>query len=299
MKQRTIILVSILVALLAGAGIGFVVAQNALPAEPLSEDDTLQLLEERDVNVFPLEDITEKEITIEDLSPTSARINWVGTVPTGCLLVFGETRDFGHASQDTNMNGGAIIEHNPLMLNLEPDTEYFVRLQGSDEAGNFYMSEIFVVRTPAESERTASDNLLSPDNGAEIVEVSSNFGGQPNSGGTWSASNAFDDNPNTAWSSNGDGDDAFVEVQLGQRSQINRLSFWTRTMSNDTAQIFSFTVITETGETFGPFELPDPDQAYDFDVDFVAESLRFDVESSNGGNTGAVEIGAFGTPLDE
>lgn len=286
-----------LLALLTGVAI-FTIAQELGPGEPLSDDDTLALLEDRNLNIYPLEAITESPPTIFDLTSTSARINWIGTIPTGCLLLYGETSDFGLASQDLNMNGAAIIEHNPLLLNLEPDTEYFFRLQGSDEAGNMYISETFTLRTPPESEAEQSANLLSPDNGAEIVAVSSNFGGQPNTGGTWSVGNAFDDNPNTAWSSAGDGDDAFVDVALGQRSQINEISFWTRTMSNNTAQIFSFTVTTETGAVYGPFELPDPDQAYEFDVDFEAESLRFDVVESNGGNTGAVEIIVLGEPLE-
>lgn len=275
------------------------IAQDTRPGEPLSDEETLALLADRELNIYPLEAITESPPTIFDLTPTSARINWVGTIPTGCLLLYGETDAFGLASQDLNMNGAAIIEHNPLMLNLEPDTEYFFRMQGSDEAGNLYVSETFTLRTPPASEAQQSDNLLSPDNGAEIVDVSSNFGGQPNTGGTWSVGNAFDDNPNTAWSTASDGNDAFVEVALGQRSQINEISFWTRTMSNNTAQIFSFTITTETGEVFGPFELPDPDQAYDFEVDFEAESLRFDVVESNGGNTGAVEIVVLGEPIGQ
>ncbi len=279
------------------AFVGMVAAQDAGPGEPLSDEETLALLDDTDLNLFPLEAITESPPTLFDLTPNSVRLNWIGTIPTGCLLVFGETPDFGRATQDPNMAGAAIIEHNPVMRDLEPDTEYFYRLQGTDEAGNFYVSPVYSFRTPPESEETTA-NLLHPANGAAVVEVSSNFGGQPTEGSTWGAANAFDDDPNTAWSSDGDGDDAYVVVELGQPARIQELSFWTRTMSNDTAQIFSFTVTTETGETYGPFELPDPSQAYTFEVDFTAETLRFDVEESNGGNTGAVSIAAFGEPLE-
>jgi hypothetical protein len=69
-------------------------------------------------------------------------------------------------------------------------------------------------------------------------------------------------------------------------------------MTNDTAQIFSFTVTTETGETFGPFDLDDASSLYEFDVDFAASSLRFDAVETNGGNTGFVDIYAFGEPLE-
>lgn len=292
-KNRWFLLAMVLITVVAG----FAVAQGAGPGEPLSDEETLALLEDTDLNIYPLDAITESPPTLFDLTPNSVRVNWVGTIPTGCLLIFGETPDFGRATQDPNMAGAAIIEHNPVMLGLEPDTEYFYRLQGTDEAGNFYVSPVYSFRTPAESTET-TDNLLHPANGASVIDVSSNFGGQPTEGSTWGAANAFDDDPNTAWSSDGDGDDAYVVVELGQPSQINEISFWTRTMSNNTAQIYSFTVTTEAGDVYGPFELPDPDQAYAFAVDFTAETLRFDVLESNGGNTGAVSIAAFGEPLE-
>lgn len=290
MWLKTVILALVLV---AGAALT-VLAQEL---EPLNDEDTLALLEDTGVRVYPLDVITESPATLQDVGATSARVNWIGTIPTGCLLVFGETEDFGLATQDPNMAGAVIIEHNPVMRGLKPDTKYFYRLQGSDAAGNIYLSEIFSFTTPPEDD-TQSTNLLSPDRGAVILDVSSNFGGQPNEGSTWGVANAFDDDPNTAWSTNGDGNDAFVEVELGQPSQINEIDFWTRTMSNDTSQIYSFTVTTETGDVYGPFELPDPDQAHTFDVDFVATTLRFDVVDSNGGNTGAVDIAVYGEPME-
>lgn len=290
---KTLLLLLICAALAASVAL----AQDAGPGDPLSDEETLALLDDTGANVYPLSAITESPPTLQNITPTSARLNWVGTIPTGCLLVYGETPDFGRASQDPDMAGAAIIDHNPVMVGLQPDTEYFYRLQGSDEAGNLYISPTFSFRTPPESTE-GSANLLNPVNGATVTEVSSNFGGQPTEGSTWGAANAFDDDPNTAWSSDGDGDEAYVVVELGQRSHITRIRFWTRTMSNDTAQIFSFTVTTDSGDVYGPFELPDPDQAYEFDVDFEAQSLRFDVVDSNGGNTGAVSIAAFGEPVE-
>jgi len=293
MFRRNLWVLLIVLALVAVA----VGAQEMGPGEPLSEEEALALLEDTDLNIYPLEAITESPPTLFDLTPNSVRLNWIGTMPTGCLLVYGETPEFGFATQDPNMAGAAIIEHNPVMRGLEPDTEYFYRLQGTDEAGNFYVSPVYSFRTPEESTE-ATDNLLAPENGASVIDVSSNFGGQPTEGSTWGAANAFDDDPNTAWSSDGDGNDAYVVVALGQPAQINEISFWTRTMSNNTAQIFSFTVTTETGDVYGPFELPDPDAAYSFEVDFTAETLRFDVVESNGGNTGAVDIAVYGERLE-
>lgn len=269
-----------------------VVAQENSTSEPLNQDDTLALLAKTGVHIYSIDTITEEPLTVENLTPTSATISFVTSSATNCIIVYGETTDFGQVTQDDDMNGFTHTHHHPTMRNLKPDTQYFYRFQGSDALGNIFVSEIFTLHTPPETTQT-SDNLLSPLNGAKVIEVSSNYGNQPNDG-TWGINNAFDGDPSTAWSSNGDGNDAYVVVQLGQTSHIHKISFWTRTMSNNTAQIFSFTVTTETGDVYGPFKLPDPDQSYEFDVDFVAQTLRFDVIDSNGGNTGAVEIGAYG-----
>ena len=65
-------------------------------------------------------------------------------------------------------------------------------------------------------------------------------------------------------------------------------------MSDGTSIVFSFTITTDDGAVYGPFEVPDANQAYSFDVDFETTTLRFDVISSSGGNTGAVEFGVYG-----
>jgi hypothetical protein len=67
-------------------------------------------------------------------------------------------------------------------------------------------------------------------------------------------------------------------------------------MSNDTAQIFRFTVTADRGETFGPFDLPDAGRIYYFPVWFTTRRLRFDAVETSTGNTGAVEIEVYGTP---
>lgn len=278
---------------------GMAYAQDeALPAEPLSEEETQALLQSTGLNIFPFEMIEGTSPVLAGLSATSTRVEVTTLIPVNCLILFGETPDFGRVAQDSDMgDSGAHEDHSPVLTNLEPETTYYYRLQGSDTNGNFYVSDVFSFTTPPQSNEV-SDNLLSPTRNADVLEVSSNFNDGANDS-SFGILNAFDDDPNTQWSSNGDGNDAFFTVQLGSPSQIDTIGFWTRTMSNDTAQIFSFTVTTETGDVYGPFDLPDPEQSYEFDVDFVAETLRFDVIDSNGGNTGAIDIAVFGTPIDE
>jgi len=245
--------------------------------------------------ILPVEDIIgDSGVELLDVTDDSARLHVISTLPVACSVVYGPTLEFGQLSLDADMGGGAHQEHSALLINLQPDTLYYYRFQGTDANGNLYVSEVMTFRTLPESE-TATENLASPERGAQIVGVSSNFGSQSNDG-RWGALNAFDGNPNTTWSSDGDGDDAWVEVELADRSRITRVEFWTRFMADGTAQITSFTIITETGEVHGPFELPDAEQSYTFEVDIEAKTLRFDVETSSGGNTGAVEIAVYGEP---
>jgi hypothetical protein len=74
----------------------------------------------------------------------------------------------------------------------------------------------------------ARENLLAPENGVTVLEVSSNFGNQPNDG-RWGILNAFDGNSATEWSSNGD--DAYFIVELSGRHHIHTIEYWTRAMS--------------------------------------------------------------------
>ena len=65
-------------------------------------------------------------------------------------------------------------------------------------------------------------------------------------------------------------------------------------MSNGTAIAKAFTITTDGGETFGPFELPDASSTYDFEVDIEAQTLRFNLMDTTGGNTGVVDIAVYG-----
>jgi hypothetical protein len=127
-----------------------------------------------------------------------------------------------------------------------------------------------------------------------VKGVSSNYGGgDVNS--TYGANKAFDGDTNTEWSSNGDGDKAWIEIDLGKDYAITSLGFQTRTMGTS-AQIQRFQAITDRGENLGPFDLPDAKFVYNFPVSTTVRTLRFEVLKSSGGNTGAAEIQVYGSP---
>ena len=135
-------------------------------------------------------------------------------------------------------------------------------------------------------------NLALLENGASVAAVSSNFGGGGN-GSAFGAANALDGNPATEWSSAGDGDAAWIDVELKAVTNVTSVGFWTRTMG-DTAQVNSFQVTTERGETYGPFTVDDATTIYRFDTQFTAKRLRFELLDTSGGNTGALEIEVYG-----
>lgn len=268
-------------------------------ATALAQDDdpVLDALIES-VTFKPIDEIVDDALIVTNFaSDGSATLPIETSVPVACSIVYGTTTEFGSLSVDQDMDGGTHSEHNPLLTGLAPETTYYFRVQGVDDAGVIYLSDVMTFTTPPQSTEEVT-NLASPELGAEIVGYSSAFR-DADIDETWGAGSAFDGSPNSAWSSAGDGDDAWIEVRLAQRSRVDRVAFWSRSMTDGTAQVYEFTVTTDTGETYGPFTLPDAAQSYEFEVSFEAETLRFDLIRSSGGNTGAVDIGVFGEPLDD
>jgi len=247
----------------------------------------------------PLEDVyvEGKPPEIVNITPNSAQLLFESSIPLACSVVYGETTAYGKLALDPTMNGGAITDHQPTLGGLKSQTTYFYRLQGTALDGTMYISEVMSFTTAITTEQNEI-NLASLNEGAMITQVSSNFGGVANHQ-TWGANSAIDENPATAWSSNGDGDDAFLEITLAQPGTPHAIEVWTRRMSNNTAQIFTFTLTADTGQQFGPFHLPSASQAYRFGIAVTQtiETVRFDVVTSNGGNTGLVALAIYDKPL--
>ncbi len=255
------------------------------------------LLEE--VAFRSIEDIVEGELAITDFKNGTARLPVTTKIPVACSVVYGPTPDFGFLSLDDDMAGGAHAHHNPLLRNLEGETTYYYRLQGVDESGIVYLSEVMTFTTPAFGTQAGpTENLASPGRGAEIVGYSSAFG-DSDLEGRWGAANAFDGDPGTEWSSQGDGNEAWVEVKLAQRARIEAIEFWSRSMGDGSSITLAFTVTTDVGEVYGPFAVPDASGSHSFDMDLETSRLRFDLMETTGGNTGIVDIAVYGEFVDQ
>ncbi len=287
-KQTVRVLNWVVVGLVAVAILAVTAAMQQ-PAAPLNA----QTATPPAVDVRPLSDIyANNPPSLTTITHNAAVLHFESSIPVACAVVFGETAAFGSIAADPNMDGAAIIDHNPIMGGLQPDTTYHYRLQGSDANGVFYVSETATFTTAADPS-AIEVNIASSANGGTIRGVSSAFSG-------WDAERAIDDNPATEWSSAGDGNDAWIEVQFDQPAEPHAIEIWSRSMATS-SQMFTVTVTTDTGETWGPFHLDDPQASptsHRFDVTAASavSSVRLDVVDSSGLNTGLKEISVYAAP---
>ena len=138
-------------------------------------------------------------------------------------------------------------------------------------------------------------NLALLKNGASVAGVSSNFGGGGNDS-AFGAANALDGDPATGWSSAGDSNAAWIEVQLPSETNVTSVGFWTRTMG-DSAQVRSFHVTTGRGETYGPFTVDTATVIYRFETQFTAKLLRFELLDTSRGPARARAVEGYCEPI--
>ena len=237
--------------------------------------------------------VQENEFTFESdpADPNRGIFHVRTTEPMICAIVWGETEAFGNFNNSLAMNGTGIIDHDVVLPGAEAGKTYFFRVQGSTASGNQYRSELSTFTLPElDGDAMADDTIEHGDNfaiEATIVEASSIFG--PG----WEAENAIDDDTNTEWASSGDGDEGFITIDLGAEHEVVGVEFLTRRMLDGTATTEMYTITVDGGETFGPFPAGNPADPNFTAADFTGREIRFDVDSSTGGNVGAIEVRVF------
>ena len=234
-----------------------------------------------------------------EIGSTSVSVRATTRENTVCAVSYGTTTDYGRIATDDSMDVGGHKDHHPVLIGLEPDTLYHYSFGGIGPDGRVFRSPDFTFRTlPADAgavPKPEGENLAALERGARVLAASSNFGGGDFSG-RWGGNSAFDGDLTTQWSSDGDGDGAWIQIELAAETHVTSLGFWTRTMG-ESAQIFSFQVETDRGEVAGPFPLSDASSVHFFETDLTARSLKFQALETSGGNTGAVEIQVYGSPV--
>jgi hypothetical protein len=214
-----------------------------------------------------------------DPSGTAATLRVTTSQDAVCAVAYGIDDPSGSIATDQDMGIGGHSDHQALMTGLQPATEYEYRLQGVAADGRVYRSAVMTFTTPEAPTGGLGDNVAI---GASVTDVSSEFSA------AFAAVNAVDGDLATEWSSRGDGDDASLTIDLGEVADVTAVGFRTRSMNDGSAITETFTVEVN-GAMFGPFPAgPTPSQ-----VSFTGRTVTFNVESSSGGNTGAVEVEVF------
>ncbi len=204
--------------------------------------------------------------------------------PTICAIAYGRTPALGSIADDPDMGGTAITRHIVVLGGLVPGATYHFLLTATDAEGQvFQTSALGTFTTPRENSAFGGDIAV----GAKIVAVSSQWSS------AYAAANAVDGNLATEWASNGDGDRAFITIDLGRERQITAISFITRAMSDGSAITRTYAVVVDGRRRYGPFPAGSPIRRRVVPVSFTGRFLRFEVVSSTGGNTGAAEIEVF------
>lgn len=249
--------------------------------------------------LLPFSLVQENEFTFsgDATDPNRGVFSVRTTEPMICAIVWGETDEFGHFNNSLSMNGTGIIDHDVVLPGAEQGKEYVFRVQGSTADGKQYRSEIGTFTIPvtepaagAADAGTGDEMVVHGDNlalDATVVEASSIFG--PG----WEAENALDDDTTTEWASRGDGDGGFITIDLGSVSDVAGVEFLTRSMLDGSATTEMYTITVDDGETFGPFPAGNPANPNFTAVEFSGQQVRFDVDSSTGGNVGAIEVRVF------
>ena len=205
--------------------------------------------------------------------------------PTVCAVAYGTTDALGSIANDPSMGGTAISRHTVVLGGLKPSTTYRFRLTATDARGRVYQTPALATFTTTPSKTAATGRDIAV--GARIVGVSSQYSSD------YRAANAVDGNLATEWSSAGDGDRAYVTIDLGSERAVGGVAFLTREMSDGSAITRTFAVVVDGGHRYGPFPAgtrADPRVAK---VSFTGRRLRFEVVTSTGGNTGAAEVEVF------
>ena len=241
----------------------------------------------QDAEVRPFDEVRASEFVFE-LDPTDPNrgIFRVDTTePMICAIVWGEDESLGNFNNSLNMAGTGIIEHDVFLPGAEPGVEYMFVVQGTTADGALYRSEMGTFTLPEPETSTANDdpreNLAL---GATVASVSSEFND------AFAAGNATDGDVVTEWSSAGDGDGAAITLDLGAPADVSGFEFLTRSMTDGTAITETYTVTVDGSETYGPFPAGNAADPRTTDVTVRGQVFTFDVATSTGGNTGAVEI---------
>lgn len=238
--------------------------------------------------VRPFREVQASEIAFEsDPSDLSRGIFRVTTTePMICAIVWGTDDTYGRFNNSLSMNGTGIAQHDVVLPDIEAGRRYRYIVQGTTADGTLYRSEPGTFSIDPTLTGSATDQSDEPNVAlvATVIDVSSEFSA------AFAATNAVDGETSSEWATAGDGDDGYIELDLGADVDIDTVEFLTRSMADGSAVTAMFTVTLDGATQFGPFPAGTVAVPLPATVAATGRRIRFDVETSTGGNVGAVEI---------
>ena len=240
------------------------------------------------------------DVRIEEIADSRAVIRFETTQPASGEVAFGTSGDeLDQTALDIAMDYGDLsFTHEVPLEDLKPDTEYYWRIKAVDRDDVVLRSELDSFTTeeadPDAAPEPEGDNVALLSAGAEVFEVSSNWGsGKDDS--VYGANNAFDSKMATEWASDGDADEAWIELEFGGVRKITSWAFRSRHMADGTASIREVELAFDGDTERGPFDTPDPTKRYVFPIEPPVEASRVRIKAvkTSGGDTGAREISFY------
>jgi len=236
------------------------------------------------------------DLRVEDLAFDRAVVRFETNIETTCEVEYGLGRaeyEFSATDPDMDPDNPFALDHRVPLEDLPPAVTVHYRAKATTRGGRTFYSEpdSFVTLEASDVGTAGMANVALLESGARVAGVSSNFGGGENDS-SFGADAAFDGQMTTEWSSDGDGDDAFVEIELERSRAIEAFGFRSRMMTDGSSIIERVLLIFDGATELGPFETPDPDERYlfEFDEAVTASRVRIEAVDTSGGNTGAKEI---------
>lgn len=242
------------------------------------------------VQVLPFDRVEVGGVTVtaDPSRPDQAVLHVQTAQPMICAVVWGPTDRFGRFNNSLDMNGTGLTRHDVYLPGAKPGVAYRYVVQGTTADGTLYRSATatFTIAAPATDAGVATAGAAY---GADLARSARVVGVSSEYSPSFAATNAIDGDPGTEWASRGDGDRAFITLDLGAPKAIAAVEFVTRTMADGTAITSTYTVAVD-GHTLGPFPAGSVAAPHPSPVSVSGRVVRFEVATSSGGNTGAVEV---------
>ncbi|MCB9730100.1 MAG: discoidin domain-containing protein [Deltaproteobacteria bacterium] len=248
----------------------------------------------------PSVDVVFSELRAEEITEQGALIRFQTNVAVLGSVEYGEAgAGLDSVAVDPGLDPTTkVTDHAIPLTGLSADTDWSVRARATDALGVLHVSQTLAFATPEPTAPPVTGNVALASNGAKVSAVSSNFGGTSNSSSK-GANKAIDGDLETLWASDGDGKDAFIELDLGADRTVAKVAFASFALGPSDApqgQIKSLRVLFDGVESaLGTVELPEVDQLYEFDLPaaVTVRHVRVEAVDALDGNTGLREVQLF------